>query len=242
MSILVITPTTGAPEVADAIKSVKEQTVPVDHLLVCDGDNFTSEVESVVKLNKQERLRAVYLPFNTGSNGFYGHRIMAGFSHLINHEYVLFLDQDNMYENNHVESLVSLIKSKNLDWSYSLRSIVDKNGTFICNDNCESLGKWPAWVGQDVHLVDSSCYCFKVEFIRQIGHIWDYGWGADRRFFMIAKNFRPDSFDCTGLHTLRYRLGGNEGSVKKEFFEQGNNVMRSRYNTKEGYPWRKQSL
>jgi hypothetical protein len=43
-------------------------------------------------------------------------------------------------------------------------------------------------------------------------------------------------FDCSGEYTVNYRLAGNEGSVKKDFFVQGNEVMEARYGKK--LPWR----
>jgi len=45
------------------------------------------------------------------------------------------------------------------------------------------------------------------------------------------------NFGCTGKYTVNYRLAGNEGSVRKEFFEFGNEQMKKQYNGV--YPWRK---
>lgn len=243
MSVLVITPSTGAPELEQAIKSVASQDIQVDHLIVCDGKQFRNKVEHIVdKICEGSGAEACYLPYNTGGGGFYGHRIMAGFSHLINHDHVLFLDQDNYFDYNHVSSLVSLIEKNNLDWAYSLRTIINKEGLYQCKDNCESLGKWPAWVNPNAHLIDSSSYCFKTEFFRKVGHVWDFGWGADRRFYILLRDhFKHENYDCTGKHSLFYRLGGNEGSVTKEFFEQGNQRMLLQYKTEKNYPWLKQS-
>lgn len=243
MSILVITPATGSPELLDAVRSVREQSVPADHLIVVDGAKFSDRVSNLFEENniKQDKnLIRCDLPFNTGANGYYGHRVFAAFSHLINHEYVLFLDQDNYYNPNHIKELVKLIVRSNYDWAYSLRTIVDKDGNILCKDNCESLGKWPAWVGDNVFLIDSSSYCFKTEFIRKVGHIWDFGWGADRRFYTILKDqIKHEAYGCTGQFTLNYRLGGNEGSVTKDFFTQGNDKMLLKYGKEENFPWLK---
>ena len=210
LSILVITPTTGSPELADAVYSVLNQTnKEVEHLLVVDGVKFSSKVDEVLhdaRIITGGKVKRIDLPFNTGKNGFYGHRIMAGFGHLIDHDYVLFLDQDNWFEPGHVNSLINIIESKNLDWAYSLRQIFDKDKNYITNDNCESLGRWSALVGEDVHLIDTSSYCFKTSLYRQVCHIWDFGWGGDRRFYNILKdNIKHDNYICTGEHTLSYR-------------------------------------
>lgn len=234
---IVITPSTGSPELQDAITSVLDQTVEVDHLIVCDGNQFREKVSFIVdKVIEHPRVTACYLPYNTGGNGFYGHRIMAAFSHLINHDYILFLDQDNWYEPDHVKSLIDVIESKGYDWSYSLRKIFNKDKEYLTVDNCESLGRWPVWVNEKAHLIDSSSYCFKTSFIRKYGHTWDHGWGADRRFYTIIKDhLKHDKYGTNGKHTLCYRLGGNPGSVNAEFFTEGNKKFEQDYNGK--FPW-----
>lgn len=238
-NVLVITPSTGSHELVDAITSVLNQTTEVDHLIVCDGNKFKEDVLHIVdKVIEHPRVTACYLPYNTGGGGFYGHRIMAAFSHLVNHDYILFLDQDNWFEPNHVKSMVDLIEKQNLDWVYSLRKIFNKNRDYLCDDNCESLGRWPVWVNDQAYLIDSSSYCFKTSFFRQVGHLWDYGWGADRRFYTILKDhIKHQNYACTGQHTLGYRLGGNEGSVQKEFFDEGNQKMKNKYSSLGIFPW-----
>ena len=238
---IVITPTTGSPELADAIKSVKEQTYECDHLIVVDGPEFESRTLEVLnEADPDKKVIKCVLPFNTGGNGFYGHRVMAAFSHLVNYDYILFLDQDNWYEPNHVESLVNDIDKYNFEWAYSLRKIHNKDKSFVCEDDCESLGRWPVWCNDDAYLIDSSSYCFTHNFIRMVGHIWDFGWGADRRFYTLLKDqIKHNNYGCTGLSTLNYRLGGNEGSVTGDFFVEGNKKMEAKYAGKQ-YPWRYQ--
>lgn len=238
--VLVITPTTGAPELADAIDSVYNQTYKsLEHLIVVDGAEYSTQTTNTLKhaeIMLDDRIKRVDLPFNTGGGGFYGHRIMAAFSHLVNHDYVLFLDQDNWFEPNHVECLVDEINRFNLDWAYSLRKIYSKEKEYLCDDNCESLGRWPAWVNEQAHLIDSSSYCFKTEFFRKVGHLWDFGWGADRRFYLILRDqLKHQNYTCTGKHSMCYRLGGNEGSVQAEFFTEGNQKTLTKYNNK--LPW-----
>ena len=238
MKALVITPTTGSDELADAIESVQNQTYQhVEHLLVLDGKKYESNFNKVIKnVRIKKPLHTAVLPFNTGGNGFYGHRIMAAFSHLIDHDYILFLDQDNWYNTTHVQTLVDKLEKFNYDWVHSLRAIHNKEKEFICHDNCESLGRYPAYVNENAFLVDTSSYLFKNEFIRKIGHIWDWGWGADRRFFTIVKDeLQHRNFGCTGEHTLCYRLDGNDNSVTADFFVEGNKQMKERWG--DSLPW-----
>ena len=47
--ICVVTPTTGSPELLDAIRTVQQQTISVEHLIVCDGEKFKSRLNETLK-------------------------------------------------------------------------------------------------------------------------------------------------------------------------------------------------
>jgi hypothetical protein len=235
MKATVIIPTTGSDEVVGAIDSVLKQTIETQVYLVCDGKEFTDKVKRIAeKYATNSFVKVCYLPLNVGANGFYGHRVYAAFTHLINTEYVLYLDQDNTFKPNHVESCINTIEKYSLDWSYSLRSIIDKKGKHLCDDNCESLGKWHTYHG--VNHIDTNCYCIKTEIAIKLASAWHGGWGQDRVFLgAIAQHF--PRFDCNGEYTVNYRVNGNPGSVTPEFFENGNAIMSKKYNG--DFPWRK---
>ena len=237
--VTVITPTIGSPKLLDAITSVLNQTYKCNHVIVADGKEYTQKVLDIID---PRLVNIVSSPENTGKTGgdFYGHRIYAAYPHLINSDYILFLDEDNWYEPNHVETLIDTIESKNLDFAYSLRKIFDVNGNYVCEDNCESLGKWEIFLSRksphgNHYLIDTSSYCFRREFIQKTCHIWHHGWGGDR---LYLANVRDHSkFDTTGRYTLNYRLDGNPSSVKPEFFIEGNKTQEAYYGGK--FPWRK---
>jgi len=234
MSSVVIIPTTGAPTLRRAVESVAAQTLPATCYVVCDGEEHRGRVDSALAGAQVDpaRLAVCVLPRNVGSGGFYGHRIYAAFAHLVNEDHVLFLDQDNFLAPEHVAQCVDLIAARRLQWCYSLRNIRAPDGEFICRDDCESLGKWPAFT--NTHLIDTNSYCIRREVLLQAAHAWHGKWGQDRVFAQVMmQNFK--AFDCTGRYTVQYCLGGNEGSVTKEFFEQGNAQMLRRY--KRGFPW-----
>jgi hypothetical protein len=120
------------------------------------------------------------------------------------------------------------------DWAYSLRKIYSKESEHLCDDNCESLGKWPVYFNNQVFHIDTSSFAIKRDIAVRIGHAWYGQWGADRQFFSNLSMHFP-KFDCTHAHTLCYRLDGNPNSVTKEFFDQGNEVMRKKYG--DVFPW-----
>jgi len=236
MTATVIIPTTGAPEVRKAIESVLSQTYETRCYIVVDGkENFDRSVDVLNDFKKNYKVDICFLPENVGKNGFYGHRVYASFTHLINTDFVLYLDQDNWFENNHVQSCVDKIVSNKIEWCYSLRKICDKDGNYICNDDCESLGKWQTYHG--VNHVDTNSYCIPTQIAIRLASAWHGGWGQDRVFLQaISQHF--NKFDCTCEYTVNYRVDGNAGSVNKEFFLNGNKIMTEKYNG--NFPWRKQ--
>lgn len=240
---IVIIPTIGNPDLLMAVKSVLSQSYQETYcLVVVDGPKFKNKVDEIlfdISMSKEGRLFRCDLPFNTGANGFYGQRIMTSFAYLTDFDYIFYLDQDTWFEENHIECMIKTIEENNYEWCYSLRKIFSKEGEYICNDDCESLGKWPIWHSDDQYLVDNNCFGFTKEFLTANAHLMYWGWGADRRFFMLVKD--RSKYGCTGMYSVDYRLGGNEGSVQEEFFKQGNRVMRDRH-LLTGFPWRNATI
>lgn len=243
--VTVITPSIGSEKLSDAIRSVANQTYKCRHVVIVDGPEYSSKTVQVVANTegKGKQLVNVYCtPENTGKTAgeFYGHRIYAAYPHLINSDYILFLDEDNWYEPDHVASLIETIEKKNLDFSYSLRKIFSPDKKYLCDDNCESLGKWEIFMSRHSphgkqYLIDTSSFCFRREFIQKTCHFWHHGWGGDRHYFYNVKEHA--SYDTNGKHTLCYRLDGNPNSVTKEFFIEGNKTQEAYYAGR--YPWLK---
>jgi glycosyltransferase involved in cell wall biosynthesis len=233
-SAVVITPTVGSPKLKDAIDSVQSQTYKnIEHLLVVDGQEYEFNAYS---RQTAPHVKMLQLPYNTGANGFNGQRIYASVPHLINADYVFFLDEDNWYEPDHVKSLIDLIERDKLDWAYSLRKIYTPYKTYITDDNCESLGRWPIYFTHDnpQYLVDTSSFAFKREFIQKTCHLWHSGaWGEDRRYFYAIQE--RSHWETTGKHTLCYRVDNNPRSVSGNFFIEGNKKQLEHYKGK--YPW-----
>jgi glycosyltransferase involved in cell wall biosynthesis len=224
----------GGPELAQAVQSVKSQTYQnTQCFVVIDGPEYDQAVRQT--LSGVEGLTVLTLPWNTGAGGYNGQYIRAAASMMVKTDYVLYLDQDNWYEPTHVENCMALVK-RGVQWCHSLRQIVSKNGTLLGTDDCESLGRWPIYLGEPHHMVDTSCYCVGREAAQKTASAWLKLWGEDRQFYAaLSQNYR--SFACTGRYTVNYRLGGNENSVNWEFFENGNAQQAVKY--PQGFPWRK---
>ncbi len=235
-SVIVITPTIGSEKLKDAVESVQRQSYGnVKHLLVVDGkEHYLSTMNALPVSFETTEFDVMTLPYNTGANGFYGHRIYAGVPHLLNADYIFFLDEDNWYEPDHVESLVRVLNDGN-DFAVSLRKIYQPDKTYVCDDNCEALGKWPIYFTHNdpQYLADTSSFAFRTEFLQQTCHLWHSGWGGDRRYFYAV--MQHVKWDTNYKHTLCYRLDGNPGSVNADFFIKGNAEQLAHYNGE--LPW-----
>jgi glycosyltransferase involved in cell wall biosynthesis len=231
MKVAVVTPTIASEHLKRCLDSVSKQTYDdITHYVFVDGKDYHIDVQ--IETLVHNKVKTVILEENVGK-GWYGHRVYAACSFLVNADIICYLDEDNWIEPNHIETLIDVIKRGN-DWAYSLRNIHDKDGTFLCEDNCESLGKWPVYFNDDTYHIDTSCFAVKRDVAVRVGHSWYGQWGADRQFFYTLKKHFP-KFDCNRLHTLNYRLDGNENSVKHDFFIEGNKVTEQKYSN--GYPW-----
>lgn len=227
-SVVIITPTIGSPHLMQCVDSVKNQTYPnIRHQIVIDGHEYCNKVSN-------HGNNSVVLSRNVGANNWYGHRVYAAFTYLVNEDYVIYLDEDNWLEPNHVESLINTITKNNIHWAYAFRNIVSKDGEFICKDNCESLGWWPSVSGYN--HIDTSSFCVKLDVAIACAGSWFNKWGADRQFYNALQK-HTNKYAPSKEYSLNYRLDGNPGSPKKEFFINGNIAMRNFYSAYDKLPW-----
>lgn len=234
----VITPTTGSPTLARAIRSVAEQDGPTHHLLVVDGKEHHAKAERIARDNNFAG-DWIVLPQPTGRNNFFGHRIYAAAPLLSDADLIAYLDEDNWYEPNHISTATSLIGSAGLDWAYSLRNIVDSAGLLVCRDNCQSLGWWPAFDGA-YHHVDTSCYVVRREVAIEAAALWHrrgYVEGVrdpDREYCRWLLFHYPNAF-TTAEYSVNYRLGSNLNESRfREYYLFGNSVAQKTYAV---FPW-----
>lgn len=193
-SVAVITSTIGRPELKRAIESVKNQTYPCKHYIFVDGAQFAESAKAIIE--QYDNLVVTYLPMNTGANGWVDSSINAIAPYLIKEDILCYVDDDNWYEPNHIQSIIETFeKYPDADFVYALRNFIDLNGKFICNDNFESLGIWDNKVlelypfnlkveNNIYHLqlnpfpqyhIDTNCYAFKNHIAVQLAPTWFSG-------------------------------------------------------------------
>ena len=229
----VVTVTNGKRpwELSNCIASVKAQTYPVVHYIVCDeGFNQYAELRRLYP-----ELRICYWDNFVGGKDVEGRRLYAASALLVNEDVTFFCNDDDWYKPNHVQSIMSKI-DEGYDWAYCLRSVYDKDGAYLFDDDCEALGELhDCWQAQGHRFVDWCMWGMKTENLKMIASVLAQpGWGGDRKFYATAKQVFP-KFTWSGERTFCFRLGGNEYSVDRGFFEKGNYTMLQKYDNK--LPW-----
>lgn len=232
MKVAVVTPTIASEHLTKCIDSVDKQTYKdITHYIFIDGCQYEPKAREI--LVGSSKTRMIELEENVGK-GWYGHRVYAACSFLVNADVICYLDEDNFFEPCHIEKMVRKLE-EGYDWVYSLRKVVNKDGEFLCEDNCESLGKWPVYFNPEVSHIDTSCFAIRRNIAVNIGHAWYGQWGADRQFFTALKKYFP-KYECTNQYTTNYRLDGNANSVSEEFFIEGNKINTEKYQG--NFPWK----
>lgn len=239
-TVTVITSTIGRPELKQCIESVRAQTYKARHVVYVNGPSFHEPAREI--LDRYTDVHGIYVPEDTGDYGRGGSMadVFAAAPFLTRSDWVFFLDDDNFYEPNHIESLMSLAVKHDLKWAYSLRRIVDKDGAYVCDDDWCSLGHWPS-MGNPIHLVDNSCYAVERRLAQRMSLAWTVRpFIADRCFFMALKESGARS-GCTGLSTVNYRTGTGTATDDREAYLRMANQMRATMPWG-GFPWRKPNV
>ena len=230
--IAVLTSTIGGPHLRECVRSVQESTLPnVEHWVVIDGPEFSEKVERVVREFKNRfPIVTVQLPKNVGAGGWCGHRVCGSFPWLVDADFVAFLDDDNAVDPTHYARLVEACVRNKVPWAHSLRRIVDENGQYVCDDNCESLGGISHTVlGPGDYLIDTSCYLIDRNLAISASTSWNRKFRtpgvveADREFAQTLLASAPHA--VVRRHSLAYRIGSTERSVTSDFFVKGNETL-----------------
>ena len=228
----VVTVTNGKRqgELANCIASVKAQTYPCTHYILCDQDfNKFAELKRLYP-----DVLMCYWDAKIGGNGYAGQRWLAAAPQLITEDVTFFCNDDDWYSPNHVKSIMDRI-DEGYDWAYSLRSVHDKEGNFLFDDNCEALGELhDTWNIPGHRFVDWCMWGMKTEYLKQLAILLNRpDPTVDRQFYQAATRIVP-KFASTNKHTFHFRMGGSCG-VQPEFFIEGNKRILEKFDGK--LPW-----
>ncbi len=241
-AITVITSTIGRAELRQCIESVLSQKYPfVSHFVFVNGPQYHDASREI--LSDYPEVTAFYLPEETGDYGMGPSMadVFVAASFLTRADWVFFLDDDNFFDPNHVESLMSLAMNHDLKWAYSLRRIVAQDGSPICDDDWCSLGYWPDLGSQGAsQLVDNSCYAVSLPFAKRYALAWTARPSSADRCFFLTLHESGARYGCTGLSTTNYRIGLGTAPNIPDAYLANAKLMRDRMPN--GFPWRKESI
>ena len=90
MKVAVVTPTIASEHLKQCLDSVSKQTYKnLTHYVFVDGKDHHIDVQ--METLKQEKVKTVILEENVGK-GWYGHRVYAACSFLVNADIICYLD------------------------------------------------------------------------------------------------------------------------------------------------------
>ncbi len=242
--ITILTATVGHRHLGRAVRSVQAQTfTQVEHLVVVDGPDHRGKVDEQLAGIDTSRVafRRVDLLEPTGPGGFCGHRIYAAFAFLTNAPLLCFLDDDNWFEPDHLESLVRAATDARAGWAFALRNIVDGEGNPITRDECESLGNLhPIFAHDDVYHVDTNCYLIARElflpyaamFARPIHTRGKLSPDCELANRLLRNHPAPAT---NARYTVNYTVANTAASATAAQFTVGNGMLKKRYPA--GLPW-----
>lgn len=233
--VAVITPTIGRPTLQQCVDSVKAQTIPCTHYVFVDGKQFWESADAT--LYKERDVVVTQMPMNAGGDGYRNFPYLAGVPWLLREKYVAFLDDDNWWDETHLESCIQHMEKHDLDACFTLRNIVNADATVQVPDNCVSLGYYPNYNNQ--LLADTSTIVVKTEVAQKCGHAWYNQSNGDQMFTQeLLKN--KYKIGQTGKRTLYYRI--SEDSLNTTpmswFYDMNQQVL----NIHKTMPWCNESV
>ena len=137
----------------------------------------------------------------------YGGALKTILSYAANSRYVTYLDDDNWYAPEHLESMRKAISDK--AWAFSLRYFVERDsGELLCPDTWESVGPGRGvYAAAQGGFVDTNCFFFDKLACNDVFPEWAMtrfkgGTGGDRQILKLVAD-RP--WGTNDAHTVFYR-------------------------------------
>lgn len=217
----VVMPTILRATVADAIKSVFEQSFPGRVQLLIGIDAAIGDIDMIEQICRSVPDRHSALLFYPGYStsrrhsglhfAYDGGALRTILSYLANSRNVAYLDDDNWWSPDHLSSLHEMLSGGN-QWAYALRWFVHPGSRRpICRDEWESVGPGKGMFSKIGGWVDPNCLAIDKFACEGVLRWWSIplrnsrkAMDADRRVFRILRTqYRGAG---TGRYTVYYEI------------------------------------
>jgi hypothetical protein len=194
-TVTIITPTTGKASLEDLIASIKTQSVSVDHIVLWDkfrDGPITPNILLKYATNTYS-VNNIVMNDNFINGKAKGSSLRAIGLMAANTEFVTFGDDDVIWEQNHLESMLSTLGDKN--WVFCKRIIWAKlpNGDFeyLGIDDFESVGEEAK---TPYKMVDNNCMMFRRKYGVSASPLYreETEYCDDRNFYQFLMKYAGD--------------------------------------------------
>ncbi|MDO4223676.1 MAG: glycosyltransferase [Acinetobacter sp.] len=219
-SVAIITSTLGRASLEQSILSVQQQSYPCVHYVFVDGAEYAATAEQI--LRKYPDVKAMYLPCNTGKNGWDNSYINAASAYLVKEDIICYVDDDNTLAPHHVQSIVQTFQNHACDYVYSLRYLMNSAGQIISPDHVISVGELPRENVQREFvtryqekafltkieipepLIDTNCYAFPRALAMHLSPVWARSYLQND--LKVFRYLREQGFkgQCTHQYSVNY--------------------------------------
>ena len=215
--VAVVMVTVVRPTIAQALRSIYSQAFEGRIQVMIGIDQWQGDRRLLEELISEHpphvAVTVVDLGYSTSQRngglypGYYGGALKTILSYAANSRYVTYLDDDNWYARDHLDTLVRAISGK--AWAFSLRYFVETvTGDLLCPDAWESLGpERGVYAESQGGFVDTNCFLIDKLLCHDVFPEWAMtryasGTGGDRQ---VLQRLRPRPFGTNDAHTLYYR-------------------------------------
>ncbi|HCM6242996.1 TPA: glycosyltransferase family 2 protein [Klebsiella pneumoniae] len=185
-----------------AIKSLLEQSVAVDYIVVVNN-NSTDGTRNYLDDIHDSKIKSIHLPVNTGGAG--GFNAGMSYAHELNVDFIWIMDDDAIATPYALSELINsslMLSEKMVDWGFLCSHVLSDDGECMnvpsISSKVNSTGylDWPAFACDGVIGVDKATFVsvfLKTETVSQVGLPLKemFIWGDDTEYtWRISNHFK----------------------------------------------------
>ena len=233
-------PTTGEPKagLAKTVESIMRQTY-TNVKITIGTDSETGHKNAAEVLGQLKPKNYIHFKFpervtDKDQNGR-PERLTSAAMFALKYDLWQPIGTGDWFEPYHAKKVLETFNEKKCQWVFSLRSIWDQHGKFICEDNFESIGFYPVWNTKDYYLIAGDSFCLPQTMAISVAHFLtlsrELGQRTDKFIFDNMLRLFP-KLSCTNTYTYHWQL--NRGTPEqlnfaKQWYLRGQQYMREKF-------------